>query len=746
MKNLIEITPFKIGLALTLFGVFLVFSDPEFLKILELKLLDQRWFNRGEIKPGPEVVIVGIDEKSQDVLGRWPWPRSVLGKLVDKLTEAGAATVGFDMVFSETGDAARKQAVEYLEQASVDDPAQKKKIMDSIADVKTNDEIFAESIQNAENVVLGVFFHNRLEDVVHLSGDKIRDQLEQIAPSAYSSVEIDEKSALRKIPSKPAVENNLPLFADDAYGWGFFNTRPDKDGVNRHYSLIFKAGGRYYPPLFLKMIAHYTMEDEIKFYADELSAYAEAGGIRVPADHDGNFLINYYGGPKIFPHISAADVIQGRISKETLEGRIALVGATGMGIFDQRSTPFEQVYPGVEIIATIIDNILQNNFLREPEWSKTLTYILILVVGVGMALVISKSNAVTGFLFTLLAATVYYYANQQLFNRGYWVNLVYPILQITMVYISITIFNYLAETRQKKFINNAFGQYLSPDVVKRLIDNPDRLELGGEQKRITAFFSDVAAFSTISEQLSPTQLVDLLNEYLSAMTEIALKYEGTIDKYEGDAIIAFFGAPLNYPDHASRACLASLEMQAKLAQMREEWKAQGRPELTARIGLNTGAAIVGNMGSTFRMDYTMMGDSVNLASRLEGVNKVYGTDVMISQFTYEEVKDVVEARELDKIRVMGKREPVAIFEVLAPKGELSSGMEEAVVQFKKGLALYREQNWAVAIETFRKILKLRPHDVPSQTFLKRCEDFKTASDDGNGLPKDWDGVYQMTSK
>ncbi len=746
MKNFLEITPFKIGLALTLFGVFLVFSDPEFLQIIELKMLDQRLFNRGELKPGPEVVIVAIDEKSQDVLGRWPWPRSYLGKLVDSLAEAGAATVGFDMVFSETGDAARKQAVEYLKQASVDDPSQKKKILDSIAQVKTNDEIFAASIQNAENVVLGLFFHDRLEDVVHLSGDKIREELDQIASSAYSSVEIAKNSILRPIEIKPAVENNLPLFADAAYGWGFFNTSPDKDGVNRHYSLIFKGGGRYYPPLFLKMIAHYTMEDEIKFFANESKVYAETGGIQIPANFYGSFLINYYGGSKTFPHISASDVIQGRVPKEMLEGRIVLVGATGTGIFDLRATPFEQVYPGVEIIATIIDNILQNNYLREPEWSKSLTYVLILTVGFGMALLISKSNAVTGFLFTFLAAATYYYANQQLFNRGLWVNLVYPTLQIVMVYISITIFNYLAETRQKKYINNAFGQYLSPTVVKRLIDNPDRLKLGGELKRLTAFFSDIAAFSTFSEQLSPTQLVDLLNEYLSAMTEIVLKYEGTIDKYEGDAIIAFFGAPLDYPDHAARACLASLEMQNKLALMREEWKAQDRPELTVRIGLNTGAMIVGNMGSTFRMDYTIMGDSVNLASRLEGVNKVYGTSVMISQFTYEDVKDVVEARELDKIRVMGKREPVAVFEVLAPKGEMSSGMEQAVSQFKKGLALYREQSWDAAMETFREILKQRPHDAPSQTFLKRCEDFKAAAAEGNGLPKDWDGVYQMTSK
>jgi len=347
----------------------------------------------------------------------------------------------------------------------------------------------------------------------------------------------------------------------------------------------------------------------------------------------------------------------------------------------------------------------------------------------------------------------FYLGNQELFNRGIWINLVYPSLQIIVVYISMTSFNYFQETKQKKFIRGAFGQFLSPKVVQKLVENPDLLKLGGNQTRLTAFFSDVAGFSGISEKLTPKQLVDLLNEYLTAMTDIILKYDGTIDKYEGDAIIAFWGAPIINPDHGLKACMAALEMQEKLAAMRKEWKKQGKDELYVRMGINTGLMVVGNMGSTARMDYTMMGDHVNLASRLEGVNKVYGTNIMISNFTYEDIKEQLAVRELDRIQVVGKNEPVSIYELINKKGQISDAEKKVYDLFAHALAAYRERDWVKAEELFQGVLALKPDDAPAKTFLDRCEQFQFVNKNGRRksdketLPgPGWDGVYKMTSK
>jgi adenylate cyclase len=317
----------------------------------------------------------------------------------------------------------------------------------------------------------------------------------------------------------------------------------------------------------------------------------------------------------------------------------------------------------------------------------------------------------------------------------------------------MTSFNLFNETRQKKFIKGVFSQFLSPKVVKQLVDNPDLLKLGGNQNRLTAFFSDVAGFSGISEKLTPQQLVTLLNEYLTAMTDIILKHEGTIDKYEGDAIIAFWGAPINHPEHALQACRAAIEMQEKLVVMREKWKSQGGDELYVRMGINTGVVVVGNMGSTTRMDYTVMGDTVNLASRLEGVNKVYGTEITISNFTYEDVRDEFAVRELDLIRVVGKTEPVSIYELIGESKNIEDEEKKFHEFFSEALTAYRNREWDRAYELFQNVLEIKPDDGPAKTFIARCEQYQFANKDGRrksdkeALPgPGWDGVYQMTSK
>ena len=287
----------------------------------------------------------------------------------------------------------------------------------------------------------------------------------------------------------------------------------------------------------------------------------------------------------------------------------------------------------------------------------------------------------------------------------------------------------------------AFSHYLSPKVIDSIIKNPEAIKLGGESRRITTFFSDVAKFSTISESLSPTELVSLLNEYLSEMTDIILGYDGTVDKFEGDAIMAFFGAPQVFPDHAARACFAALDMQRKLSEMRARWREQGRHELFVRMGMNTGEAVVGNMGSRTRMDYTVMGDSVNLASRLEGANKFYSTGIMISEFTRADAGDAIEVRQLDRIRVVGKEEPIVVYELLARKGELDSDTRDMLEKYDAGLDHFKEREWDKARSLFRAGLKIIPGDGPCATYVERCTKFMKSPPSRN-----WDGVYRMKTK
>ncbi|MBU3918244.1 adenylate/guanylate cyclase domain-containing protein, partial [bacterium] len=466
------------------------------------------------------------------------------------------------------------------------------------------------------------------------------------------------------------------------------------------------------------------------------------GNKRINTASDGSIMINYRGPAFTFPHYSVYDIINHTIPVEKLKGKIALLGATEVGVFDLRTTPVGTAFPGVEVHANLVDNMINEDYYHRSDFTHFLSFVLILVLGLFVGIVLPRLSALPGFLFSVTLLVVYISANLWFLNyERTWTSFIYIVGVIFINWFAIILFKFFGEEKDKRFIKGAFQQYLSPKVIDRLVADPSLLKLGGEKKEITAFFSDVQGFSTISESLTPEELVELLNEYLTAMTDIIMKYEGTVDKFEGDAVIAFFGAPISFADHASRACLASLEMQEKLVEMRKTWKQQGKHELYVRIGLNTGETVVGNMGSAYRMDYTMMGDTVNLAARLEGVNKQYKTYCMISEFTYEEVKESIEVRELDLIRVVGKNEPVRIYEVLGRKGEVNDEKLKAVKFFVKGLQLYRKQQWDEAKKYFAHTNKLMKGDGTSNVFIERCNSYKEYNPG-----KDWDGVFQMMSK
>ena len=435
--------------------------------------------------------------------------------------------------------------------------------------------------------------------------------------------------------------------------------------------------------------------------------------------------------------VQAMDVV---FAVESLRDNITLTGLTATGTVDIGQTPLEQEFAMVGVYHNTINTIVQGKHIYiAARW---FDYIIMLFIALIMGFMVQRLSAkksilaiIVSFLFfNIIVIVTFILGNIWLDQLGSWLACLIPSATIAATKL-------MKEESQKHFIKSAFGHYLSPSIIDRIIDSPDSLELGGEEKEITIFFSDVAKFSTISEKLAPHELVSLLNEYLSEMTDIILDSGGTIDKYEGDAIIAFFGAPQHFEDHAMRCCMAAIEQQKKLAIMQEEWRKAGKDVLTIRIGINTGVAVIGNMGSRTRFNYTMMGDSVNLTSRLEGANKAYNTSAMISGSTYDYVKDAIEARKLDIIRVVGKKEPVSVYELLDVKGALSDDMYELLNKYNMGLELYNARQWKKAQDEFKKALKILPDDGPSLTYAKRCGIYAV-----NPPPKDWEGVFQLEEK
>src|SRR3989338_1956463 len=633
IKKLLKLTPFKIVLLITTLVIVVYFEDPSFIKFMELKSFDLRFTYRGQIKPGNEVAIAVIDEKSLDELGKWPWPRNIQAELVDKLTQKGARVIGFDAVFSEPDINPGLKKISELKKRLIEDKSVKPeliKLVEKAEGESNNDLLFADTLKKSGNTILGYFFH--------------------------FSVITDDDGAIRKVP------------------------------------LIVRYEDTLFPPLSMQMIKEY-LETDISFVIQDYGVdEVQLGDIAIPTDEYGSLLINYYGPQKMFPHYSITDIIHDRIPENLLKDKIILVGPTALGIYDLRITPFQKNYPGVEIHATIIDNILHQNFIIRPEWMAVYDLTAILLIGIILSLLLPRLKALYAGGVILIIAVAHLGLTYYFFiDKGLWINIVYPIIEIASVYVGITVYRYATEEKEKRFIKGAFSQYLAPAVINQLIDNPKMLELGGEEKVLTAFFSDIKGFSTFSERLTPKELVHLLNIYLTEMTDIVLENGGTVDKFVGDAIVAFFGAPVSYRDHAKMACYASLDMQKKSVELRERWKKEGHPEIYTRIGLNTGPMVVGNMGTTRKMNYTIMGDAVNLASRLEGANKPYGTYIMIGEPTYLAAKDYIEARELDSIRVMGKREPVKVYELIARKGKLDRANTSVIESYNKGLSYYKIQ-------------------------------------------------------
>jgi len=518
----------------------------------------------------------------------------------------------------------------------------------------------------------------------------------------------------------------------------------------RLYPDVIKKYGLW--PISVKTVADYL---GVQPQLDEKNRILIIGDLKIKLDQNFAFRTDfayvpydtYYLYRDPFVGIEGMDILKLDTEDEDeieemaplVKDKIVFIGETSEIAHDQMDTLIGEVW-GVEVLAMEVATLLKGAPLQSAS---TFAEIIVLLL-IGFLLI--GSNLLPDPKFRALASIgslILYFAFCVL-AYTYWdlvFSMSYVIVAGTFGFAAINIYLFIEERQQRSFIENAFGQYLSPDVIEALVEDPDRLSLGGERREMTAYFSDIQGFSTISESLTPDELVQLLNLYLTAMCDIISEHNGTIDKFEGDAIIAFWGAPLDQPDHATRSCLATIDMQKALTELRQEWMKEGYPMVLTRMGVNSGPMVVGNMGSQTRMDYTIMGDAVNLAARLEGANKFYKNFSMISDSTYDQAKDAVDVRELDTMRVVGKNEPITVYDLLDRKGQTSGPKADVVAQYLKGLDLYKQRSYTDAIAEFEKALAIDPKDGPSITYVNRCNTFLE-----NPPEDDWDGVYTHTEK
>ncbi len=730
-----------------------------FLQDIEQRTLDTRFVLRGKRAADPRIVIVGIDDKTLQTIGSYPLPRNNYVLLVRQLKKSGARVIAFDETFPTP---ASSEALDVLARVrgeiGISAPAKLKNTVLQLEQQSDFDAQFAAALKDAGNVVLGHRFGNEGSD------PKLAEAYYNVVWAKNFPQVVPVKSGSRNFDLGQAwiqaggtvyagVQANLPKLAEAAASYGFFNIDPDADGTIRRALLVIQYQDQdFFPSLALQVLRQYeNIPDQqiVAYIAEDGLERIQFGDHDLRPRQDGTALINYVGPYRSYPHYSLVDVIQGKVPAEALRDKIVFVGATGLGMGDLRNTPFKQdtAYMGVEINANILDNLLHSaepgrTFLIRSFSEEMVDIALIVFFGIGLGLWCGRTRPLTATLTTLAALAAFclfvYYG---FVHWGRWYSFVVPSATLVASYASITSFRVITEEREKRKIRKTFSQYLSPGVIALIEKDPEQyIRPGGQVKELTVMFSDIRDFTSLSEGLTPDELVNLLNQYLSAMTDILFRNLGTLDKYIGDAIMGFWGSPFPQKDHAVSACRCALEMIAALEKLNRKWVEQGGRPIAIGVGLNTGPVNVGNMGSDKRLAWTVMGDNVNLASRLEGMTKQYRARIIISESTYGQVAHQFVGREVDRIRVKGKKLPVVIYELMAPISERDA-YAPLLAQYNAALDVYRTHRWLEATEKFGELLAVYPDDGPTQVLLQRCIEFLE-----DAPAPDWDGVYVMKSK
>ncbi len=681
------------------------------------------------------IVIVDIDEKSLIEQGRWPWGRDKIALLVNQLFSTYQInTLGFDVVFAEKDESAGLKNLEWLQKNDLKDDTRFVSALNNIKPMLDYDQRLANSFKN-RSVVLGYYFHT--------SGDT--HHVGQLPPAALTAGTFEQNIGFTAAGGFGA---NLAVLQNSALDAGHFNPNPDEDGITRKVSMLIKYNDQLYSSLSLAVARAYLQNAPMGYHLATSSIgtgysaieYLQLADKRVPVDDEVATLIPYRGAQNSFQYVSASDVLNNKVPLETLKNKIVLIGTTAAGLLDLRATPVQGNYPGVEIHANIISGILDNSIKQRPDYSFIVDSLMLLIIGLLLALFLPVLNPFKATLLTLGVLSSVLAIN---FASWQYANLVLPIaaslLMIGLIYLLNMSIGFFVESRGKRQLTGLFGQYVPPELVQEMAKNPEKIDMTGESREMTVLFSDIRGFTNISEGLDPKQLTLMMNEFLTPMTTIIHDHRGTIDKYMGDAIMAFWGAPLKDENHAQNALNAALHMNAAIKSINEKFAKKGWQPIKMGFGLNTGNMVVGNMGSSFRMAYTVMGDSVNLGSRIEGLTKYYGVDIVVSEFVKAQTTHII-YRQLDIVRVKGKDKPVAIFEPLGTTDQVSAEQLSALNAYDEAIKQYRNGDFNLAEQHFKQLNKVAPHALHA-LYLARIAQFKAEPP-----PKNWDGVYSHENK
>lgn len=734
----------------TVFFIFVTLSltysyIPKTLESFDNRLRDYMFILRGEEPDSGNVVIIDLDDRSLKEIGQWPWSRDVVSDMLVNLTNAGVGLIAFDVVFAEED---RSNPVKVIKKLNIK----------TDREIPDYDYIFASTVAGTPTI-LGYQFQ--------LSKDNfVQKEAPQIPAIFIEKNRTDENKDM--VINAYGTILNIPIVQDNAYSSGFFNNVPDESGVVRSVPLIIRYDEQVYPSLALEIIR--TISDASKVYINYDQngvSDIQVGDFFIPTDRYGRSIVNFRGGERSFLYLSAADIIKGDFDPKDIEGKIAIIGTSAAGLLDLRATPFEPIYPGVEVHANVIDNILTQDFIQKPSWVDGLNLLHIFILAFVLLLLVAYLPLWISLIFiTLIFIGDIYLIFAALFDYGLILNILFPILTIFASVISAMTLNYFLETRQTKSIKNKFASKVSKEVMESLLAHPDQNSFAAMDKEITVFFSDVRNFTNISEAMPNAKvLIEFLNEYMDPMTEIIIKQKGTVDKFIGDAIMAYWNAPGDVPDHAQKAVIATLEQLHLLDQLNEKIKndprfenmvkmaqEQGIPPIDIGIGLNTGIAVAGEMGSSQRSDYTVIGDPVNLGARLESLCKYYNSKCNISNFTKKQLnEDQFIFRFLDLVTVKGKKEPVEIWQIVDYDRDEAehklynvskARLKEELDIYHNAIKLYKDAKFQEALEIFKEIngREDKTNKNIYNIYIQRCEYYIKKP------PENFNGVFEHTTK
>lgn len=681
------------------------------------------------VKITSPVAIIDIDDKSLAAEGRWPWPRAKLGLLVKRLQEEGVVVVAMDIMFSEKEHDIASVVIDELNKRKIATPALNDALL-KIQPELDNDLQFSKVLAQ-QDTVLGMTFLPRPET----SG---------LLPPAILTLTTPEEKKLGFVDAAGYL-SNIDVIQAAAKNAGFINVYPDADGIIRRVPLLIRYKDKLYPSLALGAVKLFLLAN-ISLVTGQYDNSQQLEGVKVgentiPTDALSQVLVPFRGKSFTFPYFSATDVINKHIPNNALAGKIIFLGTSATGLGDLRATAIQGVYPGVEVQASIADGLIENHFSYKPEWTAGAEISITVVLGIILALLFPYFGPRTLATLTILIPICLVFFNNWLWSKtGLIIFVLVPILLTIILAIMNTVYGYLFETRKREHLKEMFGQYVPAKHIDAMLKAKDSFSLSGEDREMTVLFADIRNFTTISEPMIASELKDMLNQFFTPMTEIIFNYKGTIDKYIGDLIMAFWGAPLEDKDHAEHALSAALDMQTKVDQLKPIFAARGWAEVNIGIGLNTGIMSVGDMGSQFRRNYTVLGDAVNLGSRVESLTKFYGVKIMVSEFTVKDQTKFI-FRLLDRVRVKGKKIGLGIYEVVCRKAEASNALVEEINLSNKAMECYFNQNFNEAERLFNQLHTTHPDVTIYHLYIERLNEFKK-----NPPPAAWDGVYVHATK